>query len=63
MCGEYGVHVDGEVVALVCNDRDALPPGDEEWMRSDHEPTRYSVDAETGKVFGVEVRSARTIFP
>ncbi len=47
--------------AWVVTALDALPPGDEEWMRGDHEPTRYFVDAETGRLFGFEVRCSRTI--
>ena len=49
--------------AWVVTALDALPPGDEEWMRGDHEPVRYFVDAETGRLFGFEVRSSRTILP
>ena len=48
--------------AWVISALDALPPGDEEWMRGDYERVQYFVDMKTGSFFGFEVRGSRTIF-
>lgn len=41
---------------------DELPPGDEEWMHLDRPPVLYFVEVATGRLFGFQAGSNRTIF-